>query len=83
MGRWLNGDSQKGVSMFKSLECMNVTLFEQRVFADIITVRTLKSSWITQVNLNHMTVSLLGQRRRRHRGEGSGKMEAEIGVVQL
>ena len=55
----LNGDFQRDMSMSKSLEPVNITLFGKRVLTDIINDPEMRSSWITQVSLSPMANVLI------------------------
>jgi len=63
------------------LELQNVTLFEYRVFVDLINGKNKMRAYWIRVDIKSSETVLI--REKKHREEGIVKMEAETGVMCL
>lgn len=65
---------------------MNVILFREKIFTDVMKLRTLRSFRIIKVGSksSHQKSILIKEEEKtyKHKAEGHVKMEAEIGVLQ-
>ena len=74
------------MSMSQSLECVNVTLFGKRVFADVIKLRIWRwrdqSPWIVCSAINPMKSIFMWQTEEKTEKRRQCDNEAKIGVIQ-
>lgn len=78
----LNGGSWKDTSMSQSPEPVSITLFEEKIFTDVIKDFQVRSSWIIQVypkssDKQILLKSVLRRKRQRERFETHRREDTE------